>query len=59
LGCGANERERERDIAWGIRWPEYVARWGRDMKNAYKISVEKPEGKRLRRRHRWCDNIKM
>jgi hypothetical protein len=32
-----------------------------EMRNAYKISVRKPEGKRtLRRpRHRWEDNIKM
>jgi hypothetical protein len=32
-----------------------------EMRNAYKILVGKPEGKRLlgRPRHRWEDNIKM
>jgi hypothetical protein len=32
-----------------------------DMRNAYKISVRKPEGKNSfrRLRHRWEDNIKM
>jgi hypothetical protein len=39
-----------------MRWKGYEARMG-DMRNAYKISVGKPEGKRpLRRpRHRWED----
>jgi hypothetical protein len=33
----------------------------REMKNAYRILVRKPEGKRPlgRRRHRWEDNIRM
>jgi hypothetical protein len=32
-----------------------------DKRNAYRILVGKPEGKRLleRLRHRWVDNIKM
>jgi hypothetical protein len=32
-----------------------------EMRNAYKIFVGKPEGKRPlgRPRHRWCDNIRM
>jgi hypothetical protein len=38
----------------------YVA-WMGEMKNAYKILVEEPEGKRPCRRHRcgWWNNIKM
>jgi hypothetical protein len=41
-------------------WAEHVARMG-EMKNAYNISVGKPEGKRLfaRPRRRWEDNIRM
>jgi len=37
----------------------HVAHMG-EMKNAYKILVRKPEGKRLLRRprHRWEDNIR-
>jgi hypothetical protein len=37
----------------------HVARTG-EKKNAYMLSVGKPEGKRpLRPRHRWVDEIKM
>jgi hypothetical protein len=41
------------------RWVRHVAHMGQ-MKNAYKILVRKPEGKRLlkRPRHRWEDNIR-
>jgi hypothetical protein len=43
-----------------MRWAGHVALMG-EMKNAYKISVRKPEGKKpLRRsRHRWEDNMIM
>jgi hypothetical protein len=43
-----------------MRWEEHVARIG-EKRNAYRILVGMPEGKRrLRRpRHRWVDNIKM
>jgi hypothetical protein len=43
-----------------IRGAEHLARMGR-MKNAYRILVGNPEGKRLLRRpdHRWEDNIRM
>jgi hypothetical protein len=43
-----------------MRWAGHVA-FMEDMRNAYKISVGKPEGKRsLRRcRPRWEDNIRM
>jgi hypothetical protein len=43
-----------------IRWAGHVVHMG-EMRNAYKILVGKPEGKRpfLRLRHRWEDNIKM
>jgi hypothetical protein len=43
-----------------MRWTEHVARMG-EKRNAYRILVGKPEGKRpLRRpRRRWVDNIKM
>jgi hypothetical protein len=42
-----------------MRWAGHVARM--EMKNAYRILVEKLEGKRLvgRRRCKWVDNIKM
>jgi hypothetical protein len=42
-----------------IRWAGHVARMGE--KNAYRIFVGKPEGKRPlgRPRRRWVDNIKM
>jgi hypothetical protein len=42
-----------------MRWAGHVARkWKR---NAYRILVGKPQGKRLigRRRRRWVDNIKI
>jgi hypothetical protein len=43
-----------------MRWAGHVARMG-ETRNAYRILVGKPEGKRpLRRpRRRWVDNIKM
>jgi hypothetical protein len=48
-----------------IRWAEHVARMGEEeeeeekkkKKNAYRLSVEKPEAKRLL--GRWVDNIRM
>jgi hypothetical protein len=43
-----------------MRWTGHVARMG-EKRNAYRLLVGKPEGKRpLRRpRRRWVDNIKM
>jgi hypothetical protein len=43
-----------------MRWAGNVARMG-EKSNAYKLLVEKPEGKRPpgRPRRRWVDNIKM
>jgi hypothetical protein len=43
-----------------MRWAGYVARMG-EKRNAYRILVVKPEGKRPlgRPRRRWVDNIKM
>jgi hypothetical protein len=43
-----------------MRWLGHVARMG-EKTNAYRILVEKPEGKRplLGLRRRWVDNIKM
>jgi hypothetical protein len=43
-----------------MRWARLVARIGKRI-NAYKILVEKPEGKRPvgRSRRRWADSIKM
>jgi hypothetical protein len=42
-----------------MRWAGYVAKMG-EKRNAYRILVEKPEGKRPlgRPRCRWVDNIK-
>jgi hypothetical protein len=43
-----------------MRWEGHVARmW--ETRNAYRIVVGKPEGKRPlgRPRHKWVDNIKM
>jgi hypothetical protein len=42
-----------------MRWAGHVARMG-ETKNAYRILVGKPEGKRSlgRPRRRWVDNIK-
>jgi hypothetical protein len=42
-----------------MRWAGYVARMGK--KNAYRLLVGKPEGKRPlgRPRRRWVDNIRM
>jgi hypothetical protein len=42
-----------------MRWARHVARMG-ETRNAYRILVGKPEGKRplARPRHRWVDNIK-
>jgi hypothetical protein len=43
-----------------MRWAGHVARMVVN-RNAYRIFMEEPEGKRLlgRRRRRWMDNIKM
>jgi hypothetical protein len=43
-----------------MRWAGLVARMG-EKRNAYRILVGKPEGKRPlgRSRRRWVDNIKM
>jgi hypothetical protein len=43
-----------------MRWAGHVARLG-EKKNAYKLLVGKPEGKRPlgRPRRRWVDNIRM
>jgi len=46
--------------SWMIRWAERVALMG-DMRNAYRLLVGKPGGKRPlgRPKHRWEDNIRM
>jgi hypothetical protein len=43
-----------------MRWAGHVVRMG-EKRNAYRILVGKPEGKRTlgRPRRRWVDNIKM
>jgi hypothetical protein len=43
-----------------MRWAGHVARMG-EKRNAYRLLVGKPEGKRLlgRPRRRWVDNIRM
>jgi hypothetical protein len=43
-----------------MRWAGYVARMG-EKRNAYRLLVGKPEGKRQlgRPRSRWVDNIRM
>jgi hypothetical protein len=43
-----------------MRWAGHVARMG-EKRNAYRLLVGKPEGKRPlgRPRHRWVDNIRM
>jgi hypothetical protein len=43
-----------------MRWAGHVAQMG-DKRNAYRILLRKPEGKRPlgRPRHRWVANIKM
>jgi hypothetical protein len=43
-----------------MRWADHVARMG-EKRNAYRLLVGKPEGKRPlgRPRHRWLDNIRM
>jgi hypothetical protein len=43
-----------------MRWASHVAYMG-EKKNAYRLLVGKPEGKRTlgRPRHRWVDNIRM
>jgi hypothetical protein len=45
---------------WRMRWVGHVARM-REKRNAYRLLVGKPEGKRPlgRPRHRWVDNIRM
>jgi hypothetical protein len=44
-----------------IRWAGHVVRMAEEKKNAYRILVGKPEGKRLlgRPTRRWVDNIKL
>jgi hypothetical protein len=44
-----------------MRWALHVARTGEENRNAYRILVGKPEGKRSLGipRSRWMDNIKM
>jgi hypothetical protein len=39
-----------------MRWAEYVARM-REKRNAYRLLVGKPEGKRPQGRCRWVDNF--
>jgi hypothetical protein len=41
-----------------MRWARHVARMG-EKRNAYRILVGKPHGKRPQGRRRWVDNIKM
>jgi hypothetical protein len=43
-----------------MRWAGHVARMG-EKRNAYRLLVEKPEGRRAlgRPRRRWLDNIRM
>jgi hypothetical protein len=43
-----------------MRWAGHIARMG-EKRNAYRLLVGKPEGKRPlgRPRHRWVDNIRM
>jgi hypothetical protein len=41
-----------------MRWAGHVARMG-EKRNAYRILVGKPEGRRPLGRHTWVDNIKM
>jgi hypothetical protein len=43
-----------------VRWAGHVARMG-EKKNAYRLLVGKPEGRRPlgRLRRRWVDNIRM
>jgi hypothetical protein len=47
-------------MSWTIKWWWHVARMGA-MRNAYKILVGKPEGKRPlgRPRHRWEHNTRV
>jgi hypothetical protein len=44
-----------------MKWVGHVERMGEDKRNAYKISIGKPEGKRPRERHmrRWEYTIRM
>jgi hypothetical protein len=44
-----------------MRWAGHVARMGEEKKNAYRLLVGKPEGRRPlgRQRCRWLDNISM
>jgi hypothetical protein len=46
--------------SWRMGWAGYVARMG-EKRNACRISVGKPEGKRsfVRPKRRWVDNIRM
>jgi hypothetical protein len=44
-----------------MRWAGHVARTGEEKKNAYRLLMGKPEGRRPlgRPRLRWLDNIRM
>jgi hypothetical protein len=55
-----SSRSRIRIIKLRMRWAGHVARMG-EKRNAYRLLVGKPEGKRPlgRRRCRWVDNIRM
>jgi hypothetical protein len=44
--------------SWKMRWAGHVAYMG-EKRNAYRVLVEKPEGRRALERPRWEDNIKM
>jgi hypothetical protein len=46
--------------SWRMRWAGHVAQLG-EKRNAYRLLVGKPEGKRPlgRARRRWVDNIRM
>jgi hypothetical protein len=44
-----------------MRWAGHVARMGKKKRNAYRLLLGKPEGKRPlgRPKHRWVDNIRI
>jgi hypothetical protein len=46
--------------SWGMRWARHVVRMGEE-RNAYRVLIGKPEGKRPlgRPRRRWEDEIRM
>jgi len=47
-------------MKWRMRWAQHVTHMT-ESRNAYRVLVGKPEGKRplVRPRHRWENNIKM